>query len=241
MAKRNSLLDLYENHLLFTKVYSLLQEHKPYDYILKFLDSEGFKLSKGSLSKLKSKITEAEETGVPIDDLLDKRRKTSIDDIDSDKVEGFVGNPNTDNPRSTHKANNLPKETYDIPEEAVPVEHVHSSRQVLEMMMDKGFATVQAARVIDMPTLLKAVELYNKWYFQESKGLTAESLKQYQLINSSIISAMIDVIPKYVEKDKQDKMIAEMNDRAAKIIDNAGATREGKELLKQLEKEGLSL
>ena len=110
-----------------------------------------------------------------------------------------------------------------------------------EMIMDKGFATAQATQVIDMPTLLKAVELYNKWYFQESKGLTAESLKQYQLINSSIISAMIDVIPKYVEKDKQDKMIAEMNDRAAKIIDNAGATREGKELLKQLEKEGLSL
>lgn len=235
MSKRNSLLDLYENHLLFTKVYSLLQEQKSYDYILKFLDAQGFKLSKGSLSKLKAKITESEETGVPIDSLLDKRRKTGIDDVDSDKVEGYVGNPNKQGDT------NLPDEPYDIPAEMVPSEHAYSSRQVLESIMDKGFATVQAARVIDLPTTLKAIDMYNKYYYQESKGLTAEALKQYQLINSSIMSAIIDTIPKYVAKDKQEQMMEDMNNKAAEIIENAGATKDGKELLKQLEKEGLTL
>lgn len=233
MKKSNTLLELYNNKLLFTKVYALLQEEKPYDYILKFLDSNQFTLSKGSLSKLKAKIKEANDTGVSIESLLDKRRKSSIDDIPASRIEGFMGNPNKED-------NGLPQENYDEPEPMTKIEKAYSARQILETIMQKGFATIQTAKAVDAPSLQKAIEMYLK-YYPETKGLTADALKQYQIINSAVIEAVKDTVIKYIPEDKQAEALKEMDDKTAKIIDEAGATEDGKNLLKQLSKENLTL
>lgn len=215
-----SLKKLVENQLLFSKVTNLLEQQKPYDYILTFLQTKGYKLAKGSLTNLKKKMQEAQDLGIPVKDIMDKREKKSIDDIPSNKIIGFTG-----------KAKPVKKEAKEVKVEKVPV---YSTEQVLETIINKGMHSIQSMDFVDPKTLLTAINLYNHSFGDKTRGLTTEALKQYQLINQATMSAYQEVFLRYVPKDKQEEALKEMDQRSQEILNQMGATKKGRELLKQL-------
>lgn len=214
---------LIEDKVLLSKVLNLMEQQKSYDYILQFLQSQGYKMAKGSLTNLKHKIEEAHDLGKPLDELADKRERNSIDDIPDNKIIGFTGKT----PAKQAK-------------EITPIT-VYSEDQVLEAIIGKGMKSIEQMEFVDPKTLLTALSLHARYYGSKTRGLTSEALKQYQLINQAILSAYREVFVRYVPKDKQEEAINELDKQSKKILQNIGATPQGKELLKQLHKADLNL
>ena len=72
------LVSLYNNKLLASKVNHALDIGMPYADIIALCKEYEFDISKSALSRYREKRKEALETGVPLDALLDKRRKSGV-------------------------------------------------------------------------------------------------------------------------------------------------------------------
>lgn len=240
MAKKElqslSLKALIADQPLYSKVVNMLDQKQSYRYILKYLATKGYKMSTAGLTHLKDKLTESRETGVPIEMLGDKRsskkeikehiaeQEASLEDV-LEHATGYTGEvKNTE--QETGVANPIP---------------VYSSEQLLEELLKKGMHTIQESDFIDLPIVLKTLELYEKYYGAKNRGLTGEALKQYQLIMQAQQTAMTEVFLQYVPKTRQQEALEALEKRSQEILTQIGATKEGKELLKQLDRAGLEM
>lgn len=235
MAKKElqslSLKELIADQPLYSKVVNMLDQKQSYRYILKYLATKGYKMSTAGLTHLKDKLTESRETGVPIEMLGDKRsskkeiqehtaeQEASLEDV-LEHATGYTGE------QEAGVAKPIP---------------VYSSEQLLEELLKKGMHTIQESDFIDLPVVLKTLELYEKYYGAKNRGLTGEALKQYQLIMQAQQTAMTEVFLQYVPKTRQQEALKALEQRSQEILTQIGATKEGKELLKQLDRAGLEM
>lgn len=226
---RLSIKELTSDKLLYPKVQTLFEQQKSYSFILRFLASKGYKMSKGSLTNLKNKMEESIKENKPINEIADKRTKDSIDDVDSNKIIGFTGKQ--------------PPEKVTAQEEVAEVKpiKIYSDEQVLDAIISKGAKTLEESDYVDPNILMNALKLHAQYYGSKNRGLTAEGLKQYQLIMQSELAAVKEVLYRYVPKEKQEEALNEMDKRTNELLKQIGVTKEGKELLKQLNKSGLTL
>lgn len=226
---RLSIKELTSDKLLYPKVQTLFEQQKSYNFILRFLASKGYKMSKGSLTNLKNKMEESIKENKPINEIADKRTKDSIDDVDSNKIIGFTGKQ--------------PPEKVAAQEEVAEVKpiKIYSDEQVLDAIISKGAKTLEESDYVDPNILMNALKLHAQYYGSKNRGLTAEGLKQYQLIMQSELAAVKEVLYRYVPKEKQEEALSEMDKRTNDLLKQIGVTKEGKELLKQLNKAGLTL
>ena len=240
MAKKElqslSLKELIADQPLYSKVVNMLDQKQSYRYILKYLATKGYKMSTAGLTHLKDKLTESRETGVPIEMLGDKRsskkeikehtaeQEDSLEDV-LEHATGYTG-----------EVKNMEQETG----VANPIP-IYSSEQLLEELLKKGMHTIQESDFIDLPIVLKTLELYEKYYGAKNRGLTGEALKQYQLIMQAQQTAMTEVFLQYVPKTRQQEALKALEQRSQEILTQIGATKEGKELLKQLDRAGLEM
>lgn len=239
MAKKElqslSLKELIADQPLYSKVVNMLDQKQSYRYILKYLATKGYKMSTAGLTHLKDKLTESRETGVPIEMLGDKRsskkeikehtaeQEASLKDV-LEHATGYTGEEVAESENGVAKP---------IP--------IYSSEQLLEELLKKGMHTIQESDFIDLPVVLKTLELYEKYYGAKNRGLTGEALKQYQLIMQAQQTAMTEVFLQYVPKTKQQEALQALEQRSQEILTQIGATKEGKELLKQLDRAGLEM
>lgn len=226
---RLSIKELTSDKLLYPKVQTLFEQQKSYSFILRFLASKGYKMSKGSLTNLKNKMEESIKENKPINEIADKRTKDSIDDVDSNKIIGFTGKQ--------------PPEKAAAQEEVAEVKpiKIYSDEQVLDAIISKGVKTLEQSDYVDPNIMMNALKLHAQYYGSKNRGLTAEGLKQYQLIMQSELAAVKEVLYRYVPKEKQEEALNEMDKRTNELLKQIGVTKEGKELLKQLNKSGLTL
>ena len=226
---RLSIKELTSDKLLYPKVQTLFEQQKSYSFILRFLASKGYKMSKGSLTNLKNKMEESIKENKPINEIADKRTKDSIDDVDSNKIIGFTGKQ--------------PPEKVAAQEEVAEVKpiKIYSDEQVLDAIISKGVKTLEQSDYVDPNIMMNALKLHAQYYGSKNRGLTAEGLKQYQLIMQSELAAVKEVLYRYVPKEKQKEALNEMDKRTNELLKQIGVTKEGKELLKQLNKSGLTL
>lgn len=231
--KSLSLKELYNNKAIFSKVIGLMEQQMSYDYIIRYLNSKGYKMAKGNLTKLKKRIKESQEQNIPLEQLMDKREKNSIDDVDSNKIIGFTGK--TNEPKSQNQQPVVSNSA------TGPVSKLYSEDQALEMIINKGMKTIEESEFIDPKTLMSALSLHAKYFGSRTRGLTAEALMQYQLIKESEMTALKEIFVRYIPKDKQEEALNEIDKRVNQIVNQIGATKDGKELIRQLQNAGLSL
>lgn len=224
--KSLSIKELTNNKLLYSKVLTLMEQQKSYSYILRYLNSKGYKMAKGSLTNLKKKISEANQAGTTVSQIADKRNKDNIDDISDNKVVGFKGKNTVVNAQSAMTA--------------IPIK-IYSEDQILESIMSKGMKAIDESDYVDPQILLKAIDLHAKYFGQKSRGLTSEGLKQYQLIMQAEFMAVREVFFRYIPKDKQEEALKAMDKETDKVLSQIGVTKQGKELIKELRKADLPL
>lgn len=239
--KRISLKQLLEDDKpTFTKAVHLLQEHKSYDYILKYLESKGYKFAKGSITNLKNKVEESRDTGTPLEDLMDKRGKKSVNDVDPSKIVGRIGQPS---PTTVDKQRQQGANSYsDMPAELLPNKKYYSSASVLDGLVQKGIDGLNQIDTVDTGVLLKAIELREKYFpSRTGRGLSDEALKQYQLISQARSQASIQTMMEYVPANKQQEALDAMDKAEKEILDNMGADDETQALLDELRKANLDV
>ena len=233
--KSLSLKSLFEDKVLFSKVVNLMNKRETYAYIQSFLKTKGYKISTASLTNLKKKIIESNETGVPLEKLVDKRTKNSINDVKPENLSGYT-------PNGISKSEAYA--TYDNSDGVVPVDiapqKVYSIRQVLEEGIAKGYATLQQLDVIDTSTWLKMIDLYLK-NFDASDGLTTDALASYQIIVDAQLNAMNEVLEKYLPEDKREEAKKEMQVLTDECLKEFQLTNDGKALVKALKDAGIAI
>lgn len=226
---------LYKEHKLeFSKVVSMLESEKTYKFINTYLRSKNLEMSNPTLGNLKSKIQESKEKGISLDSLIDMNKKKSIKDVNPDKIKGFKPKGN-DTQYSDKVADEVVRETGEV----VVKNKVYNPRQILEEIMNKGFDTLQKVDYIDMNTMLKAADLYNK-YYHDQQGLTTEAIKNYQILINATLNAMKETIIKYVPEKDQKEAFEEMENKRKEYLEQFGSTADGKRLLEEFDKANLT-
>lgn len=225
MANNITLKQLYNNRPLFTKVEALIKKGKTFDFILDFLADEGKPMSRGTLANLKSKLKEAEDTGVNIRQLIDKRQKTGIAQVDPAKVSGYKGKADDSGGDVTGSA----------------VKKFWSTQEVLEELIQKGFDTLQYTDAVDQKTLLQALQIYQSNFGDDTHGLSLDAIKQYQVISQARYKALLDVILKYIPEDQQQNAFDDMDKAFDEALDHLEVSKDGKRLLTALSKQGIDL
>lgn len=225
---------LYKEHKLeFSKVVSMIESEKTYKFINTYLRSKNLEMSNPTLGNLKSKIQESKEKGISLDSLIDMNKKKSIKDVNPDKIKGFK--PGNKTQYSDKVADEVARETGEV----VVKNKVYNPRQILEEIMNKGFDTLQKVDYIDMNTMLKAADLYNK-YYHDQQGLTTEAIKNYQILINATLNAMKETIIKYVPEKDQKEAFEEMENKRREYLEQFGSTTDGKKLLEEFDKVGLT-
>lgn len=222
MAKQKSngsvLLELYNNKALVSKVDVALEEGKSYDYIIELCKKYKFDISKSAISRYKDKRKEAIETGVDLADLLDKRRKTgNIVDIQTKEV----------------AVNNEATGVFD------KVDTVYSDIEVLDSIIQKGKNGLDLLETVDIPQVLRAMEVKDRITGNQMQGLSIVGLKQLRLRAIAKESAMTEVILRYIPEDEQELVLEELKQAEQEFYDNLDLSEEDQRVTKALRTAGI--
>lgn len=73
--KKVTLVELYDNKLLISKLNNMINEGKTLQYLTDFANKMGVPVSMGSINNYRKKYLQSLEENVPLETLLDKRAK----------------------------------------------------------------------------------------------------------------------------------------------------------------------
>lgn len=224
VSNSSILLNLYNNKLMVSKVDEALDEGKPYDYIIAFCKEKfDFEISKSALSRYKEKRRESIETGVDLESLLDKRRKSgNIIDIKTKEV----------------KETGL-SESYDRTFSSV--DSLYNDVELLDDVIRKGFSGLQMVDAVEAPLAMKAIEIKAKITGNQLQGLSLVGLRELRLRQSAKEQAMTEVIMKFIPEDKHELVFAEIERAEKEFYENLDLTAEDKRITDALAKSGYNI
>jgi hypothetical protein len=223
------LVQLYHNRKLVTKVDNMLDEGKPYDYIMEFCKENGLDISKASITNYKKKREEAISTGKDLLPLLDKRAKSNVTHI-SDKKR---------TPIDMTAEHNKVKGDGDGGEP--PERTLYSDLEFLEEVIAKGRKGLQYFEVVDTPLAMKAVEMKAKITNNELRGLSLAGLREIRLRQAAREAALQEVMEEYIPEDKVEEALDRMVEAEEEFFRNLDLTEEDRRITQALRDAGIDL
>lgn len=222
MGTSSVLMQLYQNKLLCSKVDEALDEGVTYEEIVELCASYDLDLSTASLTRYKDKRRESIETGVPIESLLDKRKKTgNVIDIKAKKVK----------PIDERQASF--DDTFD------QVETVYNDLQLLDSVIQKGYNGLKYTETIELPVVLRAIEIKAKLTNNSMQGLSLVGLRELKLRVLAKESAMTEVLLQYVPEEKHEEILKAIEECEAEYYANLDLSDEDKRITDGLKQAGL--
>lgn len=217
------LLNLYNNKLLVSKVDEALDEGKPYDFIIAFCKEKfDFEINKPALSRYKEKRRESLETGVDLESLLDKRRKSGkIIDIKSKEVTP------------------LPNETYD--NTFGQVEQIYNDVEVLDTIIQKGFNSLKEVDYVEAPLAMKAIEVKAKITANQFQGLSLTGLRELRLRQSAKEQAMTEIILQFIPEEQHEEVFNAIESAEKEFYENLDLAEEDQRITKALQASGMDI
>lgn len=219
------LLNLYHNKLLVSKVDEALDEGKTYDYIIEFCKEKfDFDINKSALTRYKEKRRESIETGVDLESLLDKRRKSGkIIDIKSKEVVPEAGSP-----ASVDKSFES-KET------------IYNDVEVLDEVIMKGFAGLKYVDAVEPTLAMKAIEVKAKITGNQLQGVSLAGLRELRLRQSAKEQAMTEVILKFIPEEQHTEVFEEIERAEKEFYENLELSAEDRRITQALTASGFDL
>lgn len=226
MTKQNTggsvLLELYNNKILSSKVDVALDEQKSYDYIIELCAKYGLSISKSALTRYSNKRKESAESGIPLEDLLDKRRKRgNVVDLATKEV--------------------IPESGGRMDEVFDNIDTVYNDIQVLDTIVQKGFNGLQMLDAVDIPQVLRAIEVKAKITGNQMQGISLVGLRELRLRSLAKESALTEVIMRYVPEDKHEEVKDALREAEEAFYENLDLSEEDRKLTEALEKSGVNL
>jgi len=227
ISSSSVLVQLYNNPKLRSKVENMLDEGQTYEYILEYLRSKDFTMSKASLTNYKKKREEAIETGQPLIQLLDKRAKDNISYIADKEVKPFS------KPESSSSS---PATVHDMTKR----DTVFNDIELLDEVIAKSMKGVKQFDVVDIPLGMKAIELKAKLTGNSLNGLSLAGLRELSMRASAKEAIMLEVIMRFVPEDQHDELFETMQEAEREFYENLDLTEEEKRISNSLKQAGFN-
>lgn len=210
--------DIYENKLLSSKINLFIDDNKTLEFITSFANEQGVNVSLGTVRNYKKKREESIQKGVPMENLLDRRKKTG----NIVELKGKEDNPVEDatDTGGVYKPSS---------------EKVITINQVLEELIDKGMKGVRELPVVDPNILLKAITEYNKVNTGNS-GLTLQGVQELRLQVAAYEQSMKDIILTYIPEEEHEEVLNAMQDAEDKYYRELDLTSQGKKIREELKR-----
>lgn len=224
MDKKSAMVQLFENKLLRSKVDEALDTGKlTYEEIVELAKEYDVEISVPTISRYKARRQEAIDTGVPLEDLIDKRANNgNVIHIQHKKDTSFEDSPLGDN-------------SFGGFDDSMEEEKVYSDIQVLDEMIQKGYNALKYTDVIGQPQLLKAIELRDKLTGGQMRGLSIVGLRELRLRFEARTEAITAVALEYIPEDKHEEVFDAMVEAEKEFYANLDLTEEDRKISEALE------
>lgn len=216
--KGSVLVQLHNNKLLSTKVNEALDSNRTYEEIIALCMEYEFEISKASLSRYKEKREEAIRTGVPLETILDGRVKSKVVSIAGKEVPSPIS---TDREHKRQELNAQDK--------------VYSDLELLDDIVSKGLLGMSYVEVVDPQLAMKAIEIKHKITGGSLQGMSVAGLRELNLRNLALQSAITEVLFKYIDASLHEEVIDFIEEVETEFFENLDLTEEDKRLNKALE------
>lgn len=221
MAKQQSkLLTIYDNVVLRNKIAEALDNDTDYAEIVDMCKSYGIDVSTSSISRYAQKRKEAVLNGQDLREVLDTDTQTALTKIKKKRVDT--------------------KDESETAEPELVETKAYSTEVMLDKIMSMGYNKFMTEDVdISVKDWLAAIKLYTQINGNNNHGLTTEGLQQLKLHQQAVNTAFVQVILKYIPKEKQEEALnyfSKTEKEQYKKLDTSG---QGRALLEALEIGGL--
>lgn len=228
--KGTTLVEMYNDKLFISKVNALLDQKQTLQYIADFAKSYNYDVSLNTIRNYRDKRQESIENNIPLDELIDKRRKST-------NILSLGGKEVLPEDSQTGAGNiTLTPEAF---EEAQGNKKLISVTQVLEEMIQKGYNTMNQTEIIDPQLTLKAVDAYHRITGGTSGGLTLQGLQEIRMQQKAMETATAEVIMEYIPEALHEEVLAKMEEKQQAFYDNLDISGEGRRVKEALEKAGI--
>lgn len=222
--KKVTLVELYENKLLISKLDNMINEGKTLQYMTDFSNKMGVMVSQGTINNYKKKYEESIEKGIPLENLLDKRTRTgNILELKEKEVK----------PEIMDKGNESGTGVYESRDTKLI-----NTNQVLELMMEKGWNTLKAIDYIDPKLLLQIITEHNK-VNTGNGGLLTSGVQEMRLKQLAFESAMSDILLTYIPEEKHEEVLSALREAEDKYYRDLDVNEEGRRIRKEMDRLGV--
>lgn len=221
--KNATLQDVFNNRILVPKLNEKIDEGKTLEFLTEYVNSFGINVSLGTIRNYKKKREESISTGVPLEQLIDKRKKN--------------GNIVELRDKENMPDEQVTKTTLIDDNYATPEKKLVNLTQYLELMIQKGYNSLQQVEFVDNNSALKAIDAYAKITGNATGGLTIQGLQELKLKQKAYEAALGEVIAEHIPKEEQEQVWVELEQKEQEFYDSLDLTEEGqriKEALKQI-------
>lgn len=214
MNKGNTLIQLYENRLLCSKVDEALDTGVPYTDIVELCKQYDFEISPATLTRYKNKREEAIEKDVPLSSILDMRTKTGkIVDLNKKRQNlGAISELSGDDRLGTIS------ESADI---------IHNDIQLLDAIIQKAYNGIAQTQILDAMQGVKAIEVKHKVTGNALQGLSLAGLRELKLREKARSNAVAEVLMQYIDEEKHEEVMQAINDAEDAYYENLDLTEAG--------------
>ena len=238
--KTNTLLALYDNILLRTKVDLALDDKVPYAKIIDICKEYKLDISASSLSRYKTLRADALKTGDDLRKTLNGKVRKRIKNIRRKEVvpkslHEQLEYLNKDKPTSADKLKTAGLQT-------AGKANVHYTNyvDVLDEVVRHGLTSIRNEEVpVKTQDLIKAVDTIAKLTNNANEGLSVEGLQQVRLFQAAVESALVSVLTKYIPADKQKQALADMHDAEKQKYMELNNSAQGRQLLESMKQGGI--
>jgi len=226
MDTRSVLVELYENQLLSSKVNEALRTGTmTYEEIIELADEYGISISKSTLTRYKKKLEEHDETGVPLIDLIDKRKKN--------------GNVVNIKEKRTGQLTTKEEREKSFDEVFDNTNKVYNDIQVLDEVIQKGYNGLQLTETIELPHMLRAMDTKAKITDNSLQGLSLVGLRELKLRSQAKTDAMLNAIMVYVPEEQHEELTQFIEEAEKEFYENLDLSKEDQRITEALSKAGL--
>lgn len=224
MSNSSVLLQLYNNKVLCSKVDEALDEGVTYENIIELCAMYDFEISTASITRYKNKRKESIETGVPLEALLDQRKKA-----------GNIVDLNAKKSNALDHHNDMYDNTFDS------IDKVYNDIQVLDEVIQKGFNGLKFTETLDIQVAIRAIETKAKITNNSMKGLTLVGLRELKLRVNARTSAMTEVLLRYVPEELHEEVLLAIEEEERRYYSNLDLDEENQRISQALEASGIDL
>lgn len=222
--KKVTLVELYDNKLLISKLNNMINEGKTLQYLTDFANKMGVPVSMGSINNYRKKYLQSLEENVPLETLLDKRAKNgNVLELKEKEV----------GPRAVTAGN---EEGYGVYKKES--EKLVNVNQTLELLIEKGTRSLEAVDYVDANILLKAIAEHNK-VNAGNGGLTMAGLQEMRLKQLAFESALSDVLLGFIPQDKHEEVLQALREAEDAYYRDLDLSDEGHRIKKELDRLGI--